>query len=125
MFGNNICDQRSEFIDGIIDFYGNLTPFVIIGSISIFIAFFNVQNCKLGFGKIVLNSFNIYLIHHGLLDILGIIQEKIIPGKFNPIYYIPIMTIVVFSLSYVISIIIINIMKYFSERNEIIVYNKF
>ena len=43
--------------------------------------------------------------HHGIIDILGIIQEKITLEKFNPIWYVPIMTMVTLILSFLFSII--------------------
>lgn len=108
--------KEKNILSKYLDVYRNLTPLVIIGSIAIYIAFLNMKRIKLNCNALVANCFNIYLIHHGLLDVLGIIQGKITVRKLNPILYIPIMTIIVFILSYLISLIINKSIKLISNR---------
>ena len=117
--------KEKNILSKYLNVWGNLTPLVIIGSIAIYIAFLNMKRIKLNCNALVDNCFNIYLIHHGLLDILGIIQNKITVKKLNPIVYIPIMTIVVFVLSYLISLIINKFIKLKSNsiKNDIKIEN--
>ena len=102
-------------------FYGNLSVFNIIGSIALFNLFLKIRTFKREFYNISKYSFTIYLIHQGIIDFLGIIKEKIILTKFNPLWFIPLMSIVVFLLSYIFSYCICRIKLL--KRNKIINLN--
>lgn len=98
--------------DGKLYFYGYLTPFVIIGAIFLFIGFVNMGDFKIDIGKLAKHSFNIYIIHAGILNIIDLIKSDILGLEFNPIWYIPVMTLIVFGLSYVGSLIVSWIMEF-------------
>lgn len=86
-------------------FYGNLTPFVIIGSIFTFITFLNLKIESNLYTSLAHHSFNIYLIHAGFLSTLNIILD-ILNLKFNGIWYIPLTSLIIFIISYIGSKII-------------------
>lgn len=96
---------KNQHVENPLLFYGNLSIFNIVGSISIFIMFLKIHNINIRFYFISKYTFTIYLVHHGIIDILEIIQEKITLEKFNPIWYVHIMTIVTLILSFIFSII--------------------
>lgn len=102
MFLSNIYLNKHSY-DNNLYFFGNLSMFNIIGSIALFNLFLKIRNFKREFYNISKYSFTIYLIHQGIIDILGIIKEKIILTKFNPLWFVPVMSIIVFLLSYIFS----------------------
>lgn len=87
-------------------FYGNLTPFVMAGAICVFIAFINMKDIKLNMEGLVKHSFNIYLIHAGILSVINLLINNVFNWTPNPIWYIPVMAVIVFYISYVGSLII-------------------
>ena len=95
-------------------FYSNLTIFVVSGSICMFIAFLNIKSIhsyKLS-GKLVKQSFYIYLTHAGILNILDFCKGEILPyWNPNPLFYIPLRSIFVFTLSYILSLIIQRVLN--------------
>ena len=100
MFLLNIYLNKHSY-NNVLYFYGNLSVFNIIGSIALFNLFLKIRTFKREFYNISKYSFTIYLIHQGIIDFLGIIKEKIILTKLNPLHFITLITIVVFLLSYV------------------------
>lgn len=103
-------------------FYGYVTPFVILGSICTFIVFLNIRYIPSykWIDKVSINSFNIYIIHAGILSVIDLFKSKILYTlNPNPIYYIPLMSITVFGLSYIGSIIVKKITNLkFSKKLE-------
>lgn len=124
-----IIVRMGWFLDRKLYFYGNLTPFVIIGAISLFVAFVNMKEFKFNINNLAQHSFNIYIIHAGILDVISLITHKILNIEFNPIWYIPVMTIVIFGLSYIGSLIVSWILEWKilkiirTKVEEIIIYN--
>lgn len=97
-------------------FYGNLTPFVISESIFMYISFLNLNIKKIytysWIDKLAKQSFNIYMIHAGILSIIDLFKGYILMSwNPNPIWYVPLMSIIVFSLSYIGSLIIEKIVN--------------
>ena len=97
-------------------FYGNLTPFVISGSICMFIAFLNLNLKRIytysWVDKLAKQSFNIYLIHAGILNVIDLFKSEILTSwNPNPIWYVPLMSIIVFGLSYIGSLMIEKIIN--------------
>lgn len=87
-------------------FYNNLSPFVIAGTIFLFIVFVNIRNTKLDLNILAKHTFNIYLIHAGLLDIIRRVIYEFTDWNPNPIWFIPVLAIIVFGLSYVGSLMV-------------------
>lgn len=85
-------------------FYGNLSPFVILSSISVFITFLNLKIENEVYTHLASHSFNIYLIHAGILSALGIVLN-LLELKFNGVWYIPLTSLLVFVISYIGSLI--------------------
>ena len=108
-----------------VNIFSNTMPFTIIGSISIFIFFSSIREVKINLSSLSLLTFNIYIVHQGVIDILGILINKVYPYKMNPLVYIPIMTIIVFLLSLLISTIIDFIPKSINKINNKLNFNNF
>lgn len=98
---------RKSLIDDQLYFYGYLSPFVIISSLCIYMYFLTI-NKKLDIvTNISKHTFNIYLVHAGILTSINIVLFKILKlGEFNPLIYVPLMVIFIFISSYVCSIIL-------------------
>lgn len=94
-------------------FYGNLSPFVVIGSVTIFSVFCSMKDVSISplINKFAKNSFNIYILHAGILFVLEQFLSKILRVDLNPIWFIPFLSILVFILSYIGSVIIEKIMR--------------
>lgn len=100
---------------GNIYFYSYLSPFVIIGSLSIYILFQKLDIKENPLSKISQLTFGIYLIHAGILQVFTSFLRKLDIHNFdNPILGIPIK----FSVTFVISAIVI----YFLQKSRI--FNK-
>lgn len=98
-------------------FYGYLTPFVIIGAISIF-KLFQQLNIKENFlSKISFYTFGIYLIHPALLHIIDFLIKKHNINFFsNPLMGIP----VKFAITFVFSLILAKAISNIKLLNKII-----
>lgn len=94
-------------------FYDYLSLFVIIGSIAMFSGFSSMKkiNSYSLIEKLTIHSFNIYVIHAGILYIFREITSKL-EVDHHPIWYIPVVSILVFILSYEISIIVTRLIRY-------------
>ncbi len=79
-------------------FYGFLSPFVVIGSIMTFSFFSCFQFNNPWIEKIAGYSFNIYLVHALILDVLNKVINQI-PLSMGSVERIPILTLTVFLLS--------------------------
>lgn len=97
---------KVHFINDLLYFYGNLTPLVIISSICLFIAFVNIKNISVNVDKIASCTFYIYLVHAMILDIINRSKVGVLSAIVNPIIYIPIISILVFIISYGVSMLI-------------------
>ena len=71
MVKNNLQVEKMD-----INIFSNLNPIVVIGSISLFSIFANI-NISFRFGRLAEKCFYIYLIHAGVLDILLIVKDKL------------------------------------------------
>lgn len=92
-------------------FYNYLNPLVILASISIFIVFTNMEN--LNCPKLILNiskhTFNIYMIHAGIINCLNLIIKYTFGRIFDPIWFIPFFSTIVYIISYYISKLIFKL----------------
>ena len=95
--------------------YSNNFIFTMGGAISIYLAFNNLklEDIKYNFSNLAFHSFNIYLVHAGILSIISIFLEKILKYEPNPIWYIPFMICFIFISSYIFSIFLEKIKKLF------------
>lgn len=100
-------------------FYSYLSPFVILGSISVYIIFLNIDINLDIFNRLAPHTFNIYLIHAGILSAIQIVFFKILKIDINPFWYILIMSLFIFYISYILSSIINKIIfKLKNNRNN-------
>lgn len=88
--------------------YNNNFIFVMGASISIYLGFNSLDSKKIKFDfrNLAFHSFNIYLVHAGILHTVQIILEKIFNYIPNPIWGIPFMIVFIFIASYIFSIIL-------------------
>ena len=99
-------------------FYNNNFIFVMIISILIYLAFdkLDSQKVKFDFSNLAFHSFNIYLIHAGLLLAITTCLEKILNYEPNPIWYIPFMIFFIFISSYSLSLFIKKLKSLFFNK---------
>ncbi|WP_054743253.1 acyltransferase [Cellulosilyticum ruminicola] len=83
--------------------YGHLTPFVLISTICLFIYFMSLPSKDSKLLIFAPHTFNIYLVHAGILVIFDQLIHNILKFSIPVIIYIPIMSIVIFLLSYEMS----------------------
>ncbi|MBQ3422845.1 MAG: acyltransferase family protein [Romboutsia sp.] len=88
-----------------------LSPMIIASSICMYISFLNMRPLKLKISNLASHTFNIYLIHAGILKLIEFIVREILKETPNPIWYNSILTIFVFIISYWISLILSKINK--------------
>lgn len=84
-------------------FYSNNFVFVIVGAISFYLIFNNLK-INYNFSKLEKHTFNIYLVHAGILNVISLFLSEILNYEPNPIWYIPFGIILVFLLSLIFSI---------------------
>ena len=85
---------------------GNFHPIVMVASVLIFAGFSNLK-VKGNWHIIAEKSFYMYLLHAGIIDI----SYMVLPDRWNPALFIPVMVIVTFILSYGISGVVMSIWK--------------
>lgn len=96
-------------------FYNYNFVTTVIGSFLLYLTF-NSLDIEYDFSKLSKNTFNIYLIHAGIIEVFQIIMGERIYSK-NPLYSIPIITILVFIFSLFISDIIKKFIKFIGGKN--------
>lgn len=106
---NNLLDRKFYF-------YDNLSPFVIVGSISIYILFLKINLQETYLSKISKYTFDIYLVHAGILSIINLISDKFLKINFNGLWYIPLMSIIIFFISLYFSIFLEYIKNYINIK---------
>lgn len=111
---------RKNFIENSTIFYSNNFIFTMGGAVSIYLAFNNLKSemIKIDFSNLAFHSFNIYLIHAGILSVITIFLDKILNYEPNPIWYIPFMICFIFVSSYIFSVVLEKIKKIFSGKLE-------
>ena len=97
-------------------FYDNNFIFVIIGAISFYLIFNNLK-MNYNFSRLEKYTFNIYLVHPGILSVVSLFLNKILIYEPNPSWYIPFMIFFTFITSYTFSI--------FLERVKLIISKKY
>ncbi|ATN00183.1 hypothetical protein CRN77_10800 [Proteus vulgaris] len=85
-------------------FYSYLSITTVFSSISIFFLIKQSLNRKSFIGYFSGLSFGIYLIHPVFIDIISFLGKGLIQGKINAFIYIPLATICVYLLSYLVAL---------------------
>lgn len=99
---------ESDLVFGIINPY---SPPIVLASVLIFAGFSALQiKCNKWIEKLAGMSFFIYLFHSGVNEFIGNLIGKIIGNdyifmKLNNLYWVPILVIVVFIISFLLTII--------------------
>lgn len=96
-------------------FYNYNFVTTVVGSFLLYLTF-NSLDIEYDFSKLSKNTFNIYLIHAGIIEVFQIIMGERIYSK-NPLYSIPIITILVFIFSLFISDVIKKFIKFIGGKN--------
>ena len=86
-------------------FYEYLSPTVIISSIGIFIYFLKHKEFNVNVSKVLPHTFNIYIIHAGVYNVISILINKFDVWK-NPIWFIPFLSLIVLLISLGVSYLI-------------------
>ena len=97
---------------------GNFNPLVVLASVLIFLGVTKMR-IRYSFVKLSAMTFNIYLIHAGVWSLLSMSILKKIVFKVNCTVVIPMAIIVVFIISYFISIVYDKIWAMFDRRFDI------
>ncbi|MEG0135375.1 MAG: acyltransferase family protein [Cetobacterium sp.] len=97
-------------------FYQDLSPFVIISALSLYISFINMNIIKYDFSSLAKYSFNIYLIHAFFLEMIEFSVKYILKVEYNALIFILSMTPIIFVLSYGGSC--------FLEKHKVLFYQK-
>jgi surface polysaccharide O-acyltransferase-like enzyme len=92
-------------------FYGNLSPFVITGSLCTFMIFIKLKTIKFNFAYLAGYSGPIYFVHAGVFTLITFIKDYVLRMDFNPLWYIPVVSLFVYLSSLVISIAISYLIK--------------
>lgn len=97
---------RTKIITNADTLYNNNFIFVMASAVMLYIAFDNLdlKKIKYDFSHLAFHSFNIYLVHAGILTIITTILDKLLNYEPNPIWYIPFAICFVFVSSYIFSI---------------------
>jgi surface polysaccharide O-acyltransferase-like enzyme len=98
-------------------FYGNLSPFVILGSLSTFILFIKLKKIKFDFTFLAAHSSTIYFVHAGIFTVVTFLKDYILKIDFSPIWYIPLVSIFVYFSSLVFSILLSNLSKKIRKKS--------
>lgn len=94
-----------------IDILVPLSPLVIVASLLMYVSFLNMKDINVDCSRLAYNSFNIYLFHAGILSVIDKFVNKILGLYFNPLWYIPMLTIIILYLSYICSIVFNKVMS--------------
>ena len=108
---------RFDFWKNKFYFLSPLSPLVVIGSICMYISFLNMKKLKIRYYNMAKHTFTIYLLHAGVLSIIDLIIRHVFIKYPNPIWYMPMLILFVFIISYGISVSINNIIEKFKIKN--------
>lgn len=87
-------------------FMGNFHPIVMIASVLIFTGFASLK-IKGNWSKVAEKSFYMYLLHAGIIDI----SYNVLPERWNPALFIPVMLIATFIISYIAASILLLLQR--------------
>lgn len=98
-------------------FYGYNTPVVILGSCSLFLAVGLTKDIKSNFNfKLIANHcFNIYLIYALILDLFLRYKTSHNIEIPNSILYVPIISLAIFLITFILSLLLKNIKKFINQ----------
>lgn len=83
--------------------YGNLAPFIVLGSICLFCYFNNLPSTDSKFLLLAPHTLNIYIVHAGILMPFDQLINNILRLNIPVAIYIPVLSVIVFILSYIVS----------------------
>lgn len=98
--------SRNGMQQYLFSFMGNFHPFVIVAAIIIFAGFSNLT-IKGNWHNVAEKSFYMYLLHAGVIDIM----YNVLPERWNPVCFIPVMLAVTFVVSYFASAFLVALQK--------------
>ncbi len=84
-------------------FVSSLSVTVMASALLMYVAFLNLPVLNLNLGRLAGLTFYIYLFHAGVLDIVDFIVRHVWHLEPNPVWYLPVLTVVIFYLSFVLS----------------------
>jgi surface polysaccharide O-acyltransferase-like enzyme len=93
-------------------FYDNLSPFIILGSLSTFIVFLKLRRINFDFAYLASHSSTVYFVHAGIFTLVTFLKNYILKMDFSPLWYIPLVSLFVYLSSLLFSILLV----YFSKK---------
>nr|WP_302596276.1 acyltransferase [uncultured Cellulosilyticum sp.] len=87
-------------------FYDNLSPFMIVSSLSLYLFFLNLPSKRSKIHRFTKHTFNIYILHAGILMLIDQTLNNILHISINVIIYIPLLSLIIFILSYIGSLLL-------------------
>lgn len=92
-----------------INFWERLSPTIVIGSVSLFVCFSNMQVSKNPLAGIAKHSYFVYLIHGGVISVIDNIWNDILHlQRITPWIYVPVVSLLTLVISYGVSIVLEN-----------------
>lgn len=89
----------------------SLSPTVMLSAILLFIVFLKMPPISFNVSSLASHTFNIYLLHAGILDLIDLCVRTYINPVPNPIWYMPLLVVVIFLVSYGCSIALNSLLK--------------
>lgn len=102
---------REGLIDDKLYFYGNLSPYVVIGSLSTFIVFIKLKKLKFDFAYLASHSSTIYFVHAAIFTAVTFLKDYVLKMDFSALWYIPVVSIFVYLSSLAFSILLNQLSK--------------
>jgi len=106
VFGLTDLNVREALLSNKLYFYGNLSPFVITGSLSTFIFFIRLKKIKFDFTFLASHSSTIYFVHAAIFTAVTFLKDYILKMDFSALWYIPVVSLFVYFSSLFFSIIL-------------------
>ena len=96
-------------------FVSSLSVTVMASAILMYVAFLNMPPLTLNLGRLAGLTFYIYLFHAGVLDTVDFIVRKVCQLNPNPVWYLPVLMVVVFYISLGLSCVAERVTRYISN----------
>lgn len=97
-------------------YYNSNSIFIIGGTISLYLLFNNLE-INYDFSKLEKYTFDIYLVHAGILTAIFIFLTQILKYEPNIVWYIPLTIVLIFLISLIFSIILEKVLNKIKDRN--------
>lgn len=97
-------------------YYNHNFIFIFVGTLSLYL-FFNNINLRYDFSKLEKHTFNIYLVHAGILTSVFIFLTQILNYEPDIVWYIPLTIVVIFLISLSFSVILEKVLNKIKNKS--------